>query len=342
MQWLSLSKNNTGPKYFVGEDNQPVNLFGMARCQSCAVHSEDPVYGGVDGICRHFKNLGCNFIRLAVDVRTSSGERGQHADYIEECGGYNDKGIYAFIDKYVAPEVEIIKQNGMYVMLDLHEYPPSELDDTGIVDYAYSHYIPIWRGFAEYFKDESAVAVYEIWNEPYPADISQALKDGPEWIRRIREFFFDAVKEIRKTDRRHIIMVSDYNAGWGMAWDNCWKDYCHSVDECKNTCFSIHLSDRQLEKEAPEYLEWLLKTADENNVCLLYGEVETEGGIATTSGIENLVKLIDGTKDTHHLTAVLWRPHDDKTNFVSVWEDFAKGYTTKFDCENQTKGGDAE
>lgn len=332
MQWLSLSDNKIGPRYFVGEDNQPFNLFGMARCQSCAIRSEDPYYGGVDGVCKHFKNLGCNFIRLAVDVRTSSGERGPHIDYIEECGGYNKDGIRAFIEKYVAPEVEVIKNNGMYVMLDLHEYPPKELDDMGIVDYAYNYYIPIWQGFAEYFKDEPAVAVYEIWNEPYPADIALALKDSPEWIKRIREFFFKAVEEIRKIDSRHIIMVSDYNAGWGKAWDNCWKDYCHKLDSLENTCFSIHLSDKQLEREAPEYLEWLLKTADESNVCLLYGEVETEPGIATTKGIENLVKLIDDNKETHHIIAVLWRPHNDEVNYVSVWEDFAKRYTSKIDC----------
>lgn len=332
MQWLSLSQNKIGPRYFVDEDNQPFNLFGMARCQSCAIRSEDSYYGGVDGVCKHFKALGCNFIRLAVDVRTSSGERGPHKDYIEECGGYNKEGIRAFIEKYVAPEVDVIKNNGMYVMLDLHEYPPSELDDMGIVDYAYKYYIPIWQGFAEYFKDEPAVAVYEIWNEPYPADVASALKDSPQWIKRIREFFFEAVKEIRLIDDRHIIMVSDYNAGWGKAWDYCWKDYCHKVDNLDNTCFSIHLADKQLEKEAPEYLDWLLKTADESNVCLLYGEVETEPGIATTIGIENLVKLIDNSKNTHHLTAVLWRPHNDEVNYVSVWEDFAKRYTSKIDC----------
>lgn len=330
MQWLSLSKNKVGARYFVGEDNQPINLFGMARCQSCACCSEDPVYGGVDGVAKHFKNLGCNLIRLAVDVRTSSGERGPHKDYIEECGGYNEKGIRSFIEKYVAPEIEVIKQNGMYAILDLHEYPPSELDDIGIVDYAFEHYIPIWRGFAEYFKDEPAVAVYEIWNEPYPADIALALKDSPEWIARIREFFLYAVGEIRKIDQRHIILASDYNAGWGKAWDLCWKDYCHTLDPMDNTCFSIHLCDKQLEREAPEYPDWLLDTAVSNNVCLLYGEVETEPGIATANGIENLVKLIENNEDTHHIIAVLWRPHTDEANYVDIWKDFAKRYTAQF------------
>ena len=136
-------------------------------------------------------------------------------------------------------------------------------------------------------------------------------------------------------------MVSDYNAGWGTAWDNCWKGYCHKVDEYENTCFSIHLSDKQLEKEAPGYLQWLIKTADDNNVCLLYGEVETEGGIATTVGIENLVKLIDSNRNSHHLTAVLWRPHNDEANYVSVWSDFAKDYITKFTSDNKA-GGDAK
>ncbi len=327
MKWLKLSENKSGARYFVDEDGKPINLFGMARCQSCAVHSEDPVFGGAGGVAAHYKALGCNMIRLAVDVRTSSGERGYHDDYIEECGGYNPEGIRAFIEKYVAPEVEEIKNEGMYILLDLHEYPPAELDDVHIIKYAREHYIPIWRAFAEYFKNEPAVMAYEIWNEPYPADVATAMKDSTEWVAGIREFFFDAVSEIRKIDARHVIMASDYNAGWGMAWDICWKDCCHRLDTAENTCFSIHLSDKQLEKEVPQYTDWLIDTAKDNNVCLLYGEIETEEGISSQKEIENLVKLIKENEATHHITAVLWRPHDDKSNYTYIWSDFAKEYT---------------
>lgn len=327
MKWLSLSKNTTGARYLVNEENEPVNLFGMARCQGCC-ETELKEYGGVDGVCEHFKALGCNYIRLAVYLRGQTGERGDMpvTDMIELCGGYNPEGINRFIDEYVDPDVQAIKKHGMYIMLDLHDYPPSNVDSE-IIRFAYEKYLLIWKEFAKRYKDDPDIAVFEIWNEPYPADTATALKDSPEWVECIREFFFEAVKTIREIDKKHIIMVSDYNAGWGKAWDICWKNYKDKLDpEFNNTCFSIHVGIQQLDIEAPEYGEWVVKTAEDNNVCLLLGEVETEGGISSVTSIVNLVDMIISTRDTHHMTAVLWRPHNDEINYVKYWTEPIKNY----------------
>lgn len=332
MDWLKLSENKIGARYFVNENGKPVNLFGMARCQGCCA-TEERDYGGVEGVCTHFKNLGCNIIRLAIYLRGQTYERGNMpiTDMIELCGGYNEEGIKKFVDTYVDPEIQIIKKHGMYIMLDLHDYPPVE-NDMEIIKFAREHYIPIWKVLAEKYKDDPAVAVFEIWNEPYPADVATALKDSPEWVKGIREFFFDAVRAIREIDKKHIIMVSDYNAGWGKAWDVCWKGYTSMLDpECDNTCYSIHLSHKQLEVEAPEYGEWLISAAQDNNVCLVYGEVETEHGISTNQGIKNLIDLIISAEETHHLVAVLWRPHNDSVNYVKYWTEPIKKYIAKND-----------
>ena len=66
--WLTVSKNTEGPRFIVDEAGRPVRLFGMARSQICAPWDEDIPYGGIDGVCAHFKGLGCNTIRLAVSV----------------------------------------------------------------------------------------------------------------------------------------------------------------------------------------------------------------------------------------------------------------------------------
>lgn len=330
MDWLKLSENTAGARYIADENDRPINLFGMARSQACCA-TELINYGGAGGVCAHFKALGCNIIRLAVHLRGDSGERGDMptCDLVELCGGYNRDGINKFIDTFVEPDVRAIKQHGMYIQLDLHDYPPVQ-SDREITEYARRHYIPVWRELAARYVNDPCIAVYEIWNEPYPADVASALKDSPEWIKAVREFYIDAVAEIRKTDKRHIIMASDYNAGWGKAWDNCWREHLDMLDtECRNTCFSIHVSDQQLDKEYPEYGEWLLDTAEKNNACLYLGEIETEGGIQTVKGIENLTALLEKSEDTHHIPAVLWRPHDDETNYVRYWQEFAKRYTRK-------------
>ncbi len=325
-QWLRLSENTEGPRYFVDEGGKPVNLFGMARCQSCAWGSENGPYGGAAGVARHFQSLGCNLIRLAIDVTDPAAQMGAH-DYILECGGYNEAGIDRFIEKYVDPDLQALMDTGVYVMLDLHDYPPKGVDE---VAYAREHYIPIWRGLAKRYKDEPRIAVFELWNEPYPADIALVQKNDAAWVKSIREYFIDAVEDLRRIDQKHVIMVSDYNAGWGMAWDTCWKDYRHLVDPVyRNTCYSIHLSNQQMDKEDPVYGEWLIRTAAENNVCLLYGEVETEPGISSVAEIVNLVSLIRDHESTHHPVAVLWRPHNDDINYVSYWTDFVKEYTSR-------------
>ena len=71
-KWLTLSKNKTGACYFVDKNNNPVNLFCMARCQSHA-HEEDILYSpnkekDVDSLIKHYADYGCNFIRLAISM----------------------------------------------------------------------------------------------------------------------------------------------------------------------------------------------------------------------------------------------------------------------------------
>ncbi len=326
LPWLKLSENTEGSRYFEDESGKPVNLFGMARCQCCAWCSEDSQYGGAAGVARHFQNLGCNVIRLAIDVTNPAAQMGAH-DYILECGGYNEAGINRFIDRYVEPDLRAILDEGMYVVLDLHEYPPEGVDE---VQYAREHYIPIWRELAKRYKDEPGIAVFELWNEPYPADVSLIQKGDEDWIAGVREFFIDAVNEVREIDKRHVIMVSDYNAGWGTAWDATWGYHQQRLDPVyRNTCYSIHLSNQQLDIEAPNYADWLIRTADANNVCLVYGEVETEPGISSVKGMVNLVDLLRKNETTHHPAAILWRPHNDEINYVSYWTDFVKGYTAR-------------
>jgi len=329
MDWLKLSENTTGPRYFVDESGKPINFFGMARCQSCCA-TERKLHGDAGDVAAYFKNLKCNIIRLAIHISGNSGENdGMVTDKIEYCGGYNTEGINKFIDEFVDPEVQQIKKQGVYIQLDLHDYPQRAVQgDEAIVKFATDYYIPIWRELAKRYKDDPQIAVYEIWNEPYPADVATAVKDSPEWVASIRKFFIDAVKAIREIDQKHVIMVSDYNAGWGKAWEVCWKDYHKDLDEYNNTCYSIHIARKQLEKEHPDYADWMVRMADEHNVCLFMGEVETEGeALMSAQSLDNLLELITKTEATHHFPTVLWRPRGDEINRVDQWRDVVAKYT---------------
>lgn len=314
-KWLSLSKNTTGARYFVDMNGNPVNLFGMARCQSHA-GSEDLLYStfsSTDALVEHYADYGCNFMRLAIDITSL-------------CGG--DKRTPAEINEYITrkidPDVQAIIRNGLYVMLDIHMYPPGDECKTaeGVVQYARDYYLPVLTELAKKYKDEPMVAVIEIWNEPYPADSSQLTYDKEVWNNELRDYFMDAVAEIRKYDTRHVLLVSDWNAGWGMALPDTWNGYYDKVDPIyQNTCFSVHASITELDTVFDTYQNWWKGMANDNNICLLFGEVETEGGISSEQGIQNFCDMLSNNEDDYHFSGVLWRPHGPNAEYHNIWAD---------------------
>ncbi len=332
--FLSLSTNTSGPRYLIDSDKQPFQLFSMARCQDLS-DEEDAAYNGLDGLCAHFKNLGCNAIRLAVathDINYS-------LDRVEECGGYNPTGIQNFITKYIDPEVKTIISNGMYVILDLHAYPPCD-NALDIVPYARSHYIPIWTELAKRYANEPVIAIFELWNEPYPADQRSlgmntngtiTLPDNTvyDWSADVRQFYIDCAQAVRQYDTKHIMLLSDFNAGWGTAWPVTWDGHEYDADPVyKKIMFSIHAAREHLDTEFTYYNSWWAGISSSNNIALHLGEIETEGDLMSTAGMQNFVSMLETRKATYHYSSALWRPHNDVDNYVSVWNSFAKSYTT--------------
>lgn len=317
-KWLSLSTNKTGARYFVDSNDNPVNLFGQARCQHHG-HEEDVLYanGGnsVDSLIKYYADNGMNFIRLAIYMP-------------EMCGGAKKTAqqINDFIEEEIDPDVQAIIRNGMYVMLDIHMYPEPEGERTArtLVQFARDYYLPVLIELAKKYKDEPMVAVYELWNEPYAADVAAPPPEDTEgdWATQLRNYFIDAVNEIRKIDTRHVIMVSDHNAGWGCALTELWNGYYKKLDPVyQNTCFSVHASHQQLDKSFAFYSDWWKSTAWDNNICLVFGEIETEGDLATKQGMKNLFNFFSETEEDYHFSGVLWRPHGHGVEYQELWAD---------------------
>ena len=332
--FLSLSTNTSGPRYLIDSDKQPFQLFAMARCQNLS-DEEDAAYNGLNGLCGHFKNLGCNAIRLAIATHDISNTY----DRVLECGGYNPTGIQNYITKYIDPEVKTIISNGMYVILDLHAYPPCD-NAQDIVPYARTHYIPIWTELAKRYADEPMIAIFELWNEPYPADQRSlpmnvngtiTLPDGSvyDWSADVRQFYIDCAQAVRLYDTKHIMLLSDFNAGWGTAWPVTWDGHEYDADPTyKKIMYSIHAAREHLDTEFTYYNSWWAGISNSNNIALHLGEIETEGDLMSTVGMQNFVSMLEARKATYHYSSALWRPHDDVNNYVSVWNSFARNYTT--------------
>lgn len=324
-KWLTLSTNTTGARYVVDSNGEPVRLFGMARCQYHA-DEEDVLFSDtadVDALTEHYRELGCNIMRLAINCD----------DICREGGGVSEEEINRFISKNIDPDVQAIIRSGMYVMLDIHMYPPDAPEGVNDADYtvqyAYDNYLPMLTALAKKYADEPMIAVIEIWNEPYAADQEELEFDTDEWNSLVRQYFIDAVNEIRKYDERHILMVSDWNAGWGCALPETWDGYYDQLDPVyRNTAHSIHVAAEHMDTEFTYYKSWYKNLAVNKNICLIFGEIETEGDLMTTAGMQNLIQMFSDTKETHHFSGILWRPHGDEANYVDVWKDWAKEYAT--------------
>lgn len=337
-KWLSLSANTSGPRYLIDSMGRPFQMFGMARCQYHARDTEDPAYGGAAGVAQHFKALGCNSIRLALSFNTYTD---QATDRIVQCGGYNETGIRNYIKEYVDPDVQAIIAQGMYIVLNLHMYPPSDPNPANTIRYAEDHFIPVWRELAERYKDEPMIAVFELWNEPYPADqgglslgpdgrIASGPYTGYDWSGAVRQFYIDCAAAIRQYDTQHILLLSDYNAGWGTAWPVTWNGYEYAADPVfKKVIYSIHAAASQLDNSGFSYYNsWWANTATNHNICFHFGEVETEDTLMNITAMQNYVHMLDQRRNSHHYSSFLWRPHDDVSNYAGEWTGFAKGYAS--------------
>ena len=294
-------------KYIVDYSGKPFKLVGMARCQYHE-RSEEIQIGPLDKQLAHYKKLGMNCIRLAIYPNR------HHSRKINLQKG----DINKFIDKYIAPEVQKIIDAGMYVILDDHRI-------SNTLEQAYAN-IPLWEALAKRYKDEPRIAVYELWNEPYllPKGLS------PASAKDIRKWYKDCIKAIRKHDKKHIIMVSDWNAGWGDATKSMWTPVNFRPDVPYNqVIFSKHMSKDHCNEQFIK--NCLDSVANRWNVPILIGELELEGDLQTSKDLKRLLKILSKSRNKYGVW--FWRPHPDKSIFADIWSPWAKKYASKIPKE---------
>ncbi len=347
---LSVSSNTEGARYLVDANGNPVQLFGMARLQSAAGSNEESADASV--VAAKYKNLGLNYMRLAININDIKGETA-----LDSLQCDNDEEIDAWIDEVIAPDVAGIISQGMYVGIDMHMYAPAveyqeKLDENGNVvlgkdgkpemeikveatekqtaDYARNNYLPVLKRLAAKYKDEPMVANIEIWNEPNLN--KNPAPSNADWNSELRQYFIDTVTEIRGVGFDGVILVSDSNAGWQNHTDSFWNGYYEDlyVGGNRNIAFSQHVSGKQLDPASTDddgnpnytegYMDEVCNSAMENNLCVMFNEVEAEcGETNTTAGIEAFCAYIEEVQDDFHFSACLWRPRTDYMNRVWVW-----------------------
>ncbi|MBM0799891.1 hypothetical protein D0399_06225, partial [Staphylococcus epidermidis] len=203
---------------------------------------------------QNVKDMGLNTIRLPINyINVTNYKKGMDPKDVE----MNSHSFDA-IDKFV----EKAKEHGLYVIIDLHGAPYSQNGeehsadsnhgnkdngeswdghfwDTDDQDASTSKKVAdaqgktkeILHNIAKHYKDEDAIAGYDVLNEPKgQSEASHKPKPDPQ----VNQFYKDAVKSIRDSGDKHIIFLEGI---WNP--DNL-KDPSYYKDTAHNLVYEYH------------------------------------------------------------------------------------------------------
>lgn len=300
LPWLTIDN-----KFIVDSSGKPFRLIG---------HGISPINPGewmgksIQQIVAEHKAKGLNSMRVAF---YRNNDYNQSRDQIKELGPE------LFIDKWIYPQVSEIIKNGMYAVIDWHGYENRH-------DFLYSELIPLWVAIAKRYKNEPGVAIYELWNEPKCGGSNDA--------NALRTWYKDAITAIRSVDSRHIIMVSDWNAGWGWAIESMWAPRGVLIDidplNSNQIVYSKHMSVSNEKKGDGQNADWF---SMKYNVPVFWGEFETDPHVLKMGIVQQNVwfkKFIDRIlKNNLYQGVEFWRIYQDA--FEDKWRLLLKSPYSK-------------
>jgi hypothetical protein len=170
--------------------------------------------------------LGYNSVRPALNSRLFVTD-GNPVKYSEEG--------FALLDNLV----KWCKANGVYVIIDMHAAVGGQtgqnIDDIAddrpdlFIEPKYQdELVNLWVTIAKRYKDEPAVAGYDLLNEPLPARTGAAKA----YKAQLEPLYKRVTAAIREVDSKHIIIVE------GADWANDWSVFTKPFD--KNMVYQFH------------------------------------------------------------------------------------------------------
>ena len=166
------------------------------------------------------KGWGANCVRIPFNYRL--------IEYENRPFSLNEEGL-ACLDR----AVKWCEKNSIYCILDMHAAPGAQNPDWHsdcagkpelfTNEFNKDRYMRLWYFLASHYKDTSAVAGYDILNEPVVP-----LLD--EWV--VKDLYAKATKEIRDAGDKHVIFLEG----------NLWAqriDFLGKPSD-NNTAYSIH------------------------------------------------------------------------------------------------------
>jgi endoglucanase len=202
---------------------------------------------------RFIKRAGFNFVRVPFNYRLFVAEDDPRK--LEGPG-------YELLDRVVG----WCRQEGLYVLLDMHAAPGGQtgdnIDDSWGYPFLYESAesqeltIAIWQKLAARYSRERTVIGYDLLNEP----IAHYF-DTTYFNPRLEPLYRRVVAAIRRVDRNHIVFLG------GAQWDTNFKVFGPPFDS--KLAYTFHKYWMDVKQEAiQEYVDF----GDRYDVPLLMGE----------------------------------------------------------------------
>lgn len=194
---------------------------GIGYARDVIIHAQD------DAVMKFSKERGLNTIRLAFYTLFFNSKKDRPID------------IEKHIETHIEPVVAAARKQGLYVILDDHEYMSEAVNEAtareqqkakGWDEATIRQWINAWVAVAKRYKDDPYVLGYELLNEPHDIAAEVARKNYTRCIRAIRE-----------VDQRHILIVGNNNWSHSRAMEATWGPVASTVDApYNNIVFAFH------------------------------------------------------------------------------------------------------
>ena len=158
-------------------------------------------------------STGANTIRLPFHYKLFTDE-----DYM---GLTHSQDGFARVDSVVA----WCHDNGLYLILDMHDAPGGQTGDNIDDSYGYPWLLEseasqqlfcnIWQKIADYYKNEPVILGYELLNEP----IAPYFPNMEELNAKLEPLYRRATQAIRQVDNNHIILIG------GAQWNGNFRPF---------------------------------------------------------------------------------------------------------------------
>lgn len=221
---------------------------------------------------------GANTIRLPFHYKLFTDE-----DYM---GLTSNQDGFARVDSVV----KWCKNEGLYLILDMHDCPGGQTGDNIDDSYGYpwlitskasqDQFCEIWKKIAAYYVNEPTILGYELMNE---AVATYFEKEYEMLFPKLEALYRRGVEEIRTVDKNHIILLggacwnSNFHCITDWSYDNNLMFTCHRYGGEPTAEAIQHYLDVQRTSNLPMYMgefghntmEWqsnFVKTLKEHNI----------------------------------------------------------------------------